>query len=377
MISVDEFVNAKFQSKINEIEWLENRNLIAILTNNAVFVYRLWEEAYHLSTNFDIVTWTSDGTTLAAIDSRSGIIEYYITETGSRLCSYNLELAEGDRISTSKWHALDYKLPNQGNSLHNPPKNAPNLSIFLVGSAQGNISIRLNGSLKLLSTVSETEATVRSLSIVPGSFMVVATCTGSSNSIITYNCSPIEVNMVHLVELADQRQEIEILLTSIESEFSRFVQTLNEFRKNCVNLLVSRMDAAFDEHLVKPDPYSWIRLMVFGDFDDDLIQTMASQKKPLKQIQKNAKITYLKFKDCYTGIIGYLESLLCSINCLENASRFLAISGSKSLIREVAKQEIAWSESFVSMANFVLDMSEGLSEFTDFLLVLLAKLEWN
>lgn len=240
---LDEFVNHSFPSKIKEIEWLESRNLISFQFDTKSIIYRLFEEIKSFKSKS--LVWSPKLDQLAIVNK-------------NEIEMYNLELdlisKHSVDITFCKWvEYLDYTL-------------------MLIASNE-KLQIRLNGSF----LIAETDAPqIATLDIIPESSLIVV---GHESRHMILDCSAIKDNLSHYSVLSSQHSQLEGELTKLEPLFAKICSELKSFGSSGLKALHKVWEDAFAEHTEKPTMMHWKRLLAFGDYNDDSIQTLVSYLK--------------------------------------------------------------------------------------------------
>jgi hypothetical protein len=137
------------------------------------------------------------------------------------------------------------------------------------------------------------------------------------------DCSFVQSDLEFLNSLSTSRQELQEELSKVQSNLSKLGSeskaVVNGFRS-----LSQKLQLAFEEHLQPPTEIHWKRLVSMGDHDHDMIQTLHSYQKPLKQIEKQLLSCKSKWKLLVLTIIDSTDTIFQSFHSLSNSNRILS-----------------------------------------------------
>ena len=305
MVHFEEIATERISNKI--LKFFPGRNLLAILGRSISSIYRVWEMVIQIPFTADFCEFCDDSLTL--LNYKTGKFDFYTISTGEKLCTFKIDLADGESISVAAWTSIvNYKSTNR-------------LKLFAIGTDRGTIKIYLNGSLLVKSSKSPNNGVVKSIAMIPNTSKLASfVSTKEACFVYVLECSCITDNDVYLAKLSSQRQITEVLLTQLE----RSIQSVTLENKSYLEQVLrfnTLLELAFVEYEIKPGHLEWKRLTIVGDYDDDIFQTLKIYSSKLQSFLKVFNLCKLKFAEEFDAIIALLLDLNDAINCLMNSAR--------------------------------------------------------
>ncbi|KAI8896947.1 hypothetical protein BC833DRAFT_566216 [Globomyces pollinis-pini] len=213
-----------FHDTIQDIQWLQSRNLIGIIADSQLSIYRLWEIANQLPTAANILRWSPNGNRFLLINTNTGFVECFDTETCELQSSFTISLEPSEYISTIDWLSItDY---------FNPSESFEYLSesnILVIGTSLGKWIGRLNGYLPF-----------------------------------------------HSIQYPTK---IETEITQLSTIFTKFCSELRSYEESCIKSFHKKLQVIFEEDFELPTQKLWKQLMLFGDFKNPLLETLLPHQK--------------------------------------------------------------------------------------------------
>jgi hypothetical protein len=285
---IQQFHDPQCFQPVRTCAWCPNKDLLCIAFEEGVVVYRLWGLAATLDAALicDFIKWAPDGSRVACISNKNASCVIFDIQTCQPANTFHLKLEDTETITMLNWTKLLSDINMIDASANKNCKSDCSMSMIMIGTSKGRLSLRLNGTLLIREILLVQDIPVLSSIISPNSFGTLTFMQseserkGVTSMIWLDSCINLLDHQKDLYEFAFKCTGVDTLLNAVRVLIENLETEMKIVDNSGLKLLYDEIDNSFSDHDEPPSLDDWHRLALTGVSDIMVIQTISKRLLP-------------------------------------------------------------------------------------------------